>query len=110
MSSPEKHELLWFRSDRDVAIGDVVLFLKSEKEFDLQYQYGIVATTYEGRDGLIRAVDVDYQNFGENTKRKTKRGVRELVIIHPVDEIGISRELFELANGPDAVDIKPTGH
>ena len=102
----------WFSSDRDVAVGDVVLFLKSEKEFDLQYQYGIVATTYEGRDGLIRAVDVEYQNVGENTKRRTKRGVRELVVIHPVDEIGISRELYELANDPDAaeVGIKPTGH
>ena len=92
----------WFSSDRDVAIGDVVLFLKSEKEFDLQYQYGMVATTYEGRDGLIRAVDVEYQNVGETTKRRTKRGVRELVVIHPVDEIGISRELYELANGTDA--------
>ena len=30
----------WFKSDVDVCVGDVVLFLKSEQEFDQQYQYG----------------------------------------------------------------------
>ena len=88
----------WFVSDRSIAVGDVVLFLKSDKEFDLQYQYGIVVKTVEGRDGLIRRVVVQYQNPGEDTKRETNRGARELVVIHAVDEIGISRELSELAD------------
>ena len=89
----------WFITDRSIAVGDVVLFLKSEKEFDLQYQYGIVVKTVEGRDGLIRRVVVRYQNPGEAVKRETNRGARELVVIHAVDEIGISRELADLANG-----------
>jgi hypothetical protein len=87
----------------------VVLFLKSEKEFDLQYRYGIVATTYESRDGLTRTVDVEYQNAGENIKRRTRRGIRELVVIHSVDEIGISRELYELANGSSETE-RPRGN
>ena len=99
----------WFASDRDIAVGDVVLFLKSEKEFDLQYQYGIVATTYESRDGLTRTVDVEYQNAGENIKRRTRRGVRELVVIHSVDEIGISEELYKLANGSSETE-RPRGN
>ena len=103
----------WFVTDRAIAVGDVVLFLKSEKEFDLQYQYGIVVTTCEGKDGLIRSVDVEYQNPGESVKRRTRRGVRELVVIHAVDEIGISRELAEMANGPSDTDVQsiiPSGH
>ena len=77
----------------------MVLLLKSEKEFDLQYQYGIVVQTIEGRDGLIREVMVEYQNHGEDTKRRTNRGVKELIVIHAVDEIGIAQELAEMADG-----------
>ena len=29
----------WFTNDRCIRVGDVVLFLKSDREFDLQYQY-----------------------------------------------------------------------
>ena len=32
----------WYNSDRDIKIGYVVLFLKSDKQFDKQYTYGIV--------------------------------------------------------------------
>ena len=79
-------------------MGDVVLFLKSEREFDRQYQYGIVASTIIGRDGNIRVVEIEYQNHSENVKRITKRGVRDIIVIHPIDEIGISRELQEFAD------------
>ena len=88
----------WFSTARNMSVGDVVLFLKSEQEFDLQYQYGIVVTILESRDGIIRSVKVEYQNHKENTKRQTKRGVRELIVIHQIDEIGISKELHDLAN------------
>ena len=88
----------WFITDRSIAVGDVVLFLKSEKVFDLQYQFGIVSKTIESKDGLIRSVEVKYQNPGEDTKRVTKRGIRELVVIHAVEEIGISKELYDMAN------------
>ena len=58
-------------------------------------------------------MDVEYQNPGESVKRRTRRGVRELVVIHAVDEIGISRELAEMANGPSDPDVQgiiPSGH
>ena len=32
----------WFRSDVDPKVGDVVLFLKSEKEFETIYQFGVI--------------------------------------------------------------------
>ena len=48
-----------------------------------------------GRDGLIPVVDIEYQNNNENTKRTTKRGVCDIVVIHPVEEIRISAELHD---------------
>ena len=44
----------WFDSSRDITIGDIVLFLKNEKEFSRQYQYGIVKSVNKGNDGRIR--------------------------------------------------------
>ena len=87
----------WFVSDRSVREGDVVLFTKSEKEFDKTYQYGIVVTTVESRDGLIREVIVEYKNHNEQTKRTTRRGVCDIVVIHPVEEIGIAAELHNFS-------------
>ena len=87
----------WFKCDRSVTVGDVVIFKKSDKEFEKKYQYGIVTKTFEGRDGLIRTIEVQYQNHNEDVKRVTKRGVRDITVIHPVNEIGISAELNSLA-------------
>ena len=87
----------WFKSDRDPKIGDIVLFLKSEKEFDKIYQYGMISDVKASRDGRIRQLEIVYQNFNENTKRFTSRGTREVVIIHHLDELGLIRELNVLA-------------
>ena len=51
-----------------------------------------------GRDGKIRKVVVEYQNYEEKTKRRVPRGTREIVVIHPVGELGLLRELNEIAN------------
>ena len=83
----------WYQSDRDPKIGDVILFLKSEKEFERKYQYGIITDIKVSRDGKIRQVEVEYQNYSEKSKRRTNRGTREVVVIHPVEELGLLREL-----------------
>ena len=88
----------WHNSDQPVNIGDIVLFLKSEREFDLQYQYGMISDLKKSRDGHIRQVTVQYQNSNEPTKRTTQRGVRDLVVISPVDELDIYESLNELYN------------
>ena len=83
----------WHTSNTEIKVGDVVLFLKSEQEYDMQYQYGIVCLTHNSQDGLIRRVDIEYKNHNENVRRTTQRGVRDLVIIHPVDELDIYERL-----------------
>ena len=86
----------WFRNDRNLADGDVVLFSKSEKEFENQYQYGIIRSVVHSRDGRIRKVEVEYVNPSENARRSTTRHARDLVVIHPVEELGLSKELYDL--------------
>ena len=58
----------WFTNDRNIAEGDVVLFSKSEKEFEDLYQYGIVKLVQHSKDGRIRKVEVEYQNYSEDFK------------------------------------------
>ena len=65
----------WFHSDSDINVGDVVLFLKSEQEFDKHYQYGIVRVLNRGSDDKIRTIIVEYQNHNEKIKRTTTRGL-----------------------------------
>ena len=83
----------WFISGRDPKVGDDVLFLKSDKEFEKLYQYGIIRNVKLSRDDKIRQIELEYQTFTENTKRVTNRGTREIVVIHHVDELGLNREL-----------------
>ena len=57
-------------------------FLKSEQEFDLNYQYGIARSINKSSDGQVRTIEVEYQNHNEKIKRKTVRRVRGVVVIH----------------------------
>ena len=92
----------WHRSDDSLQVGDVVLFLKSEQEFDLQYQYGMVSDVLVSDDTEVRQVEVEYVNHNENgVRRKTKRGVRDLVLIHSVDDLDLYHELAEMIDDVD---------
>ena len=47
----------WHKNVSDIHVGDIVLFLKSEKDFEEIYQYVMGKTLHKGRDNLIRMVD-----------------------------------------------------
>ena len=85
----------WFVTEKNVSIGGVILFLKSEQEFVRQFQHGIIVDSIKSRDNIIRTVEIEYRNHSENIKRRTRRGVCDLIIIHPIEEIGILKELEE---------------
>ena len=61
------------------------------------YQYGMVHEIELSRDGLIEKVVIKYRNSSENIDHFTTRAVRDLVLIHPVDEIHIMGELGNIA-------------
>ena len=83
----------WFVNDRDIKVGDVVLFEKGEDGVVGEYKYGMVEVIRVGPDGRIRSVSIGYQNSHESIDRRTNRAVRGLVIIHRVDEIDLMEEL-----------------
>ncbi len=87
----------WFRSDRDLMIGDIVLFLKQDSAICTEYRYGIVESVEHSRDGKIRKVQVRYRNHDEKTNRYTYRSSRSLVVIHQVDEVSVLEELGQIA-------------
>ena len=91
----------WFNSDTDISIGDIVLFLKKDGEINGNYQYGRISSAPRGNDGKIRKVTVTYRNHHENVDRDTKRAVRELVMIHPINELSIVAELGKIATASD---------
>ena len=78
--------------------GDVVLFLKEDFLFSRTGQYGTVLSVQQSSDNVIRKVKVKYRNANENVDRETFRSVRQLVMIHPVDEIDIIQELNNIKN------------
>ena len=86
----------WFKDDRDIKVGDVILFVKEEGHVSGIYQYGMVHELKTSRDGKIRSVIVRYRNHNESMNRFTNRAVRELIVIHPVDELSIMTELADM--------------
>jgi len=40
---------------------------------------------------------VRYQNFNEKTHRETSRAIRQLVLIHEIDELNIMKELYDIS-------------
>ena len=91
----------WFRTEYDLKIGDIVLFLKDEGNLAGSYQYGMVEGVELGKDGIIRTVKVKYQNSTEAHHRSTRRAVRELVMIHPIDELNLNEELGKVSTYAD---------
>ena len=83
----------WFRNDRDIKVGDVVLFKRTEGALSGEYRYGMVDEVSRGSDDRIRSVTIWYRNQNEEVTRKTFRAVRSLSIVHKVDEINIMEEL-----------------
>ena len=88
----------WFKSDKDIKKGDIVLFLKNESKLLSSYQYGIVEYVYESRDYKIRKCEIKYRNHNEDTFRFTTRAVRELVVIHYANEIDLMEELSNMCS------------
>ena len=93
----------WYKTSHHIKEGDIVLFLKKEGKLNTTYQYGMVKTATPGKDGIIRKAILKYRNHTESVDRETCRAVRQLVVIHSVNELNIIQELGKIAT---AVDMK----
>ena len=91
----------WFKHDRNLQSGDVVLFTKVDSLLSKQYTYGIIKSIKLGNDSKVRHAIVQYRNHNENVSRETSRSVRDLVLIHSVDDLDLMKEIGEMARNVD---------
>ena len=98
----------WFKDEYDISTGDVVLFLKQEGSFSGEYQFGMIVDVFAGKDGKIRTVNVRYRNSTEKTNRITRRSVRKLIMIHPVEELSLLKEIHAISTMAD-IKLKLNG-
>ena len=75
----------WRRSTRACEANDLVLFICKESPMNETWRLGIVHQIISEPD-MPMQVKVRYKLAAENTFRFTPRSVRELVVIHRVDE------------------------
>ena len=85
----------WFKTDKDIVKGDVVLFIKHDGIIKSSYQYGIIEEVIPSRDEKIRKIKIKFKNHNEKLFRYSIRSVRDVVIIHKIDELSLSEELYE---------------
>ena len=77
----------WYNHDKDLAVGDVVYFRKTEGPIAGPWTMGMVDNVLKGRDLLIREVRVRYHNADHSQPQYTERAVRSLVRLFNVDEL-----------------------
>ena len=95
------HQPKWFDNERDVKEGDVILFLKNDGALKSTCQFGKIKEIKQSPDNRIRKVTIIYRNHIESINRETRRGVRHIVMIHPVEETSIVTKLGEIATAAD---------
>ena len=77
----------WFRSEKDLKVGDVVYFRKDEgSAIKGAWTTGVVEEIVKSGDGLVREATVKYCNSTEDTPRFTDRSVRTLVRLFNVED------------------------
>ena len=90
----------WKKTSAQPAVGDVVIFLKSESDVgfgDPVWKMGRVEEVQYSNDGVIRSVKVLYKNHNERVFRSTTRSVRKIAILHHEGELELVEQLNHAA-------------
>jgi len=95
----------WTKSDPPLKVGDVVIFLKEGTEQVLGepiWRIGKVAQVETSeKDGLVRAVTVQYKNISESKYRTTRRSVRTIAVLHREGDLELAQQLNAAARMAD---------
>ena len=86
----------WLTTNEQVAVGDIVLFLKhdGEKGFGgARWKIGRITVVEESRDDIPRVVTIEYRNPDESVFRETRRSVRKIAVIHHEGDLSLVEEL-----------------
>ena len=74
----------WSRSDGEVNVDDIVIFLKLDKAQTFGtpvWKIGRVVEVHVSKDGVVRQAKIQYKNPGEAVFRETQRSVRQLAVL-----------------------------
>ena len=86
----------WKESTGVVNEGDVVIFLKTDKEISLGgpvWRIGRIREVEKSKDGVSRTVCIEYRNNSESTFRSTRRSIRKIAILHSENSIELVDQL-----------------
>ena len=86
----------WHDTKDQLKVGDVIYFKKEESELSSNWTVGKVAQIDKSKDGLVRRVNVQYQNHGENFPRFTDRSVRSLIKLFHIDDQNWQDDMAEV--------------
>ena len=76
----------WFKSGSQLGNGDIVFFKKTEGPLASDWIIGKVVDCIKGKDGVIRRIEIQYQNATEDSPRFTKRGARSVVKLFNLED------------------------
>ena len=76
----------WFKSGNQLDYGDIVFFKKTEGHLASDWIIGKVVDCIKGKDGVIRRIEIQYQNATEDSPRFTKRGARSVVKLFNIED------------------------
>ena len=87
----------WFKTEKELKVGDLVYFPRAESKLDKKWMMGVVDSVEHGRDGLIRMVDIRYKNASQNIFQMTNRTIRKVVKVWGIEDIHLDEDLAEVA-------------
>ena len=88
----------WAQSNGDIKVGDLIIFLKSDKDQTFGepvWKMGRVKELETSSDGLPRTAIVEYKNSTEAVFRTTRRSVRKIAVLHREGELELVEKLNE---------------
>ena len=86
----------WHDTKDQLKVGDIIYFKKEDSELSSTWTVGKVSEVEKSKDGLVRRVWVQYQNFGENSPRFTDRSVRSLIKLFHIDDQNWQDDMAEV--------------
>ena len=86
----------WFASSYEPKPGDIVIFMKDEKDKVLGeplWRTGRITSVVRSKDDKVRTIIIEYKNAKETVFRETRRSVRRVAVLHKEGDLELVEEL-----------------
>jgi len=86
----------WFASSYEPKPGDIVIFMKDEKDKVLGeplWRTGRITSVVRSKDEKVRTIIIEYKNAKETVFRETRRSVRRVAVLHKEGDLELVEEL-----------------